>query len=97
MRGLRIYLADGTYTGTVTMSSDSSKISAIRVTRENISNYENELGGPGVYLLLVGSNVIYVGQTGLDTIQKRIQNTHSGNIDSLWHTVSVFHWRTDEG
>ena len=47
MRGLRIYLADGTYNGTVTMSSDSSKISAIRVTRENISNYENELGGPG--------------------------------------------------
>ncbi|SDA58342.1 protein of unknown function [Dialister histaminiformans] len=90
MRGLRIYLADGTYNGTVTMSSDSSKISAIRVTRENISNYENELGGPGVYLLLVGSNAIYVGQTGLDTIQKRIQNTHSGDIDSLWHTVLGF-------
>ena len=90
MRGLRIYLADGTYNGTVTMSSDSSKISAIRVTRENISNYENELGGPGVYLLLIGSNAVYVGQTGLDTIQKRIQNTHSGDIDSLWHTVLGF-------
>ena len=90
MRGLRIYLADGTYNGTVTMSSDSSKISAIRVTRENISNYENELDGAGVYMLLVGSNAVYVGQTGLDTIQKRIQNTHSGNIDSSWHTVLGF-------
>lgn len=71
MRGLRIYLADGTYNGTVTMSSDSSKISAIRVTRENISNYENELDGAGLYMLLVGSNAVYVGQTGLDTIQKK--------------------------
>lgn len=71
MRGLRIYLADGTYNGTVTMSSDSSKISAIRVTRENMSNYENELDGAGVYMLLVGSNAVYVGQTGLDTIQKK--------------------------
>lgn len=34
MRGLKIYLADGTYNGTVTMSSDSSKISAIRVAKE---------------------------------------------------------------
>ena len=90
MRGLKIYLADGTYNGTVTMSSDSSKISAIRVAREKIRDYDNELGGPGVYLLLVGSDAVYVGQTGLDTIQKRIQNTHSGEIDSLWHTVLGF-------
>lgn len=71
MRGLKIYLADGTYNGTVTMSSDSSKISAIRVAREKIRDYDNELGGPGVYLLLVGSDAVYVGQTGLDTIQKK--------------------------
>lgn len=90
MRGLKIYLADGTYNGTVTMSSDSSKISAIRVAKEKIRDYDNELGGPGVYLLLVGSDAVYVGQTGLDTIQKRIQNTHSGEIDSLWHTVLGF-------
>lgn len=90
MRSLKIYLADGTYNGTVTMSSDSSKISAIRVAREKIRDYDNELGGPGVYLLLVGSDAVYVGQTGLDTIQKRIQNTHSGDIDLLWHTVLGF-------
>lgn len=90
MRGLKIYLADGTYDGTVTMSSDSSKISAIRVAKENIQDYENELDGPGIYLLLVDLDAVYVGQTGLDTIQRRILNTHSGNIDSLWHTVLGF-------
>ena len=42
------------------------------------------------YLLLVGSDAVYVGQTGLDTIQKRIQNTHSGDIDSLWHTCLLY-------
>ncbi|OBZ32363.1 DUF4357 domain-containing protein [Megasphaera sp. DISK 18] len=87
MRGLKIYLADGTYEGTVTMSSDSSKISVIKVKKENIKDYENELNGPGIYLLLVASEAVYVGQTGLDTIQRRILNTHSGDIDSSWHTV----------
>lgn len=90
MRGLKIYLADGTYNGTVTMSSDSSKISAIRVAKENIQDYENELDGPGIYLLLVGSDAVYVGQTGLDTIQRRIMNTHSGDIDASWHTALGF-------
>ena len=90
MRGLKIYLADGTYNGTVTMSSDSSKISAIRVAKENIQDYENELDGPGVYFLLVGSDAVYVGQTGLDTIQRRIMSAHSGDIDSAWHTVLGF-------
>ncbi len=90
MHGLKIYLANGTYNGTVTMSSDSSKISAIRVARENIKDYENELDGPGIYLLLIGSESVYVGQTGLDTINKRIFKTHSGNIDASWHTVLGF-------
>ncbi len=31
MHGLKIYLADGTFKGTVTMSSDSSKFTAVRV------------------------------------------------------------------
>lgn len=90
MRGLKIYLADGTYDDTVTMSSDSSKISVIRVKKEHIKDYENELNGPGIYFLLVASDAVYVGQTGLDTIQRRILNTHSGDIDSSWHTVLGF-------
>lgn len=81
-----LFSRDGTYDGTVTMSSDSSKISAIRVAKENIQDYKNELNGPGIYLLLVGSDAVYVGQTGLDTIQRRLLNTYSGNIDSLWCT-----------
>lgn len=90
MRGVKIYLSDGTYRGTVTMSSDSSKIAAIRVEKEKIQDYENELDGPGIYLLLSDTNSVYVGQTGLDTIKKRIMNTHSGDIDATWHTVFAF-------
>lgn len=52
MRGVKIYLADGTYDGIVTISSNSSKISAICVEKDKIPNYENELDGPGIYLLL---------------------------------------------
>lgn len=40
------------------MSSDSSKISVIKVKKENIQDYENELNGPGIYLLLVESDAV---------------------------------------
>ena len=90
MRGLKIYLANGTYDGTITMSSDTSKISVIRVERNNIRDYETELDGPGVYLLLMGKDEVYVGQTGFDTIKNRILNTHSRDIDSSWHSVLAF-------
>jgi hypothetical protein len=90
MRGLNIYLADGSYDGSITMRSDSSKISAIRVKKEDIPEYWADLDGPGIYMLLVGNDSVYVGQTGLDTIKKRILNTHSGDIDSIWHTVLAF-------
>lgn len=53
MQGLRIYLADGNYDGPVIVSSDSSKISAIRVAKENMHDYEKELSGLGIYLLCI--------------------------------------------
>lgn len=90
MRGLNIYMADGSYDGPVIMRSDSSKITAVRLQKEDIPEYETDLDGPGIYMLLVGNDSVYVGQTGLDTINKRIMNTHSGDIDSLWHTVLAF-------
>lgn len=61
MQGLRIYLADGNYDGPVIVSSDSSKISAIRVAKENMDTYEKELSGLGIYLLLFEEDSVYVG------------------------------------
>ena len=41
-------------------------------------------------MLLIGTDTVYVGQSGLSTIGKRIFNPHSGSIDSQWHTVVGF-------
>lgn len=90
MHGLKIYLADGTFKGTVTMSSDSSKFTAVRVSRKAMHEFDTELDGTGIYFLLVGTDTVYVGQTGLDTLQKRIVNKHSADIDKSWHTVLAF-------
>ena len=90
MKGINIYLADGDYNGPIIMSSTTSNFSAVRVEKTQVSQYATELDAPGVYLLLVDSGSVYVGQSGLDTVGKRIVNTHSGSIDSSWHTVVGF-------
>ncbi len=90
MNNLNLYLADGTYEGPIVMSSTASKFTAVRVKKMDVPSYENEFNMPGIYLLLIGNDSIYVGQSGLDTVRKRILNTHSGNIDSSWHTVLGF-------
>lgn len=90
MNGLTLYMADGTYTGPMVMSSTASKFTAVRVKRMELPTYTNELDGPGVYFLLVGNDSVYVGQSGLRTVGERIVNTHSGSIDSSWHTVVGF-------
>lgn len=90
MNGLNLYLADGTLGGPVIMTSASSFFNAVRVKRADIPNYANDLKYPGVYILLIGNNTVYVGQSGLSTVGKRILSPHSGNIDSQWHTVVGF-------
>lgn len=90
MKFLNVYLADGTYDGSITMSSSASKFTAIRVKKYEISQYINDLNLPGVYMLLIDDDTVYVGQSGLDSVGKRILNTHSGDIDSRWHTVIGF-------
>ena len=72
------------------MSSDSSKFTAVRVSRKAMHDFDTELDGTGIYFLLVGTDAVYVGQTGLDTLQKRILNKHSADIDKSWHTVLAF-------
>ena len=90
MKGLNIYLADEGYNGTIIMTSTASNFSAVRVERAQVPQYSMELDEPGIYLLLVDSGSVYVGQSGLDTVGKRIINAHSGSIDSSWHTVVGF-------
>ncbi len=90
MDKLNIYLADGTYEGSIIMTSTASKFLAVRVKREDAAMYANELDNPGVYMLLIGDDTVYVGQSGLDTIRGRIEKTHSGTIDESWHTVLGF-------
>ena len=90
MNSLNLYLADGTYEGPMVMSSTASKFTTVRVKKMDILMYANELDMPGIYFLLVGNDSVYVGQSGLDTVKKRIVNTHSGDIDSSWHTVLGF-------
>lgn len=90
MNGLNLYLADGTLGGPVIMTSATSFFNAVRVKRADIPNYTNDLNYLGVYMLLIGTDTVYVGQSGLSTIGKRIFNPHSGSIDSQWHTVVGF-------
>lgn len=90
MNRLSIYLADGTFDGPITMSSPASSFTAIRVKRDDMDLYVEDLNKPGIYFLLIGNDTVYVGQSGLDTIGKRALNTHSGSIDSTWHTLVAF-------
>ena len=90
MNRLSIYLADGNFDGPITMTSPASSFTAIRVRREDMDQYVEDLNKPGIYFLLIGNDTVYVGQSGLDTIGKRVVNTHSGSIDSSWHTLVAF-------
>ena len=53
MNRLSIYLADGTFDGPITMSSPASSFTAIRVKRDDMDQYVEDLNKPGIYLLLI--------------------------------------------
>ena len=89
MKGIEIYLADEDYEGAMIMKCSSSSCLTVRAEKQDVQQY-NELSAPGIYFLLIDSDSVYVGQSGLDTVAKRIMNTHSGTIDSSWHTVVAF-------
>ena len=89
MKGIEIYLADEDYNGAMILKCSSSSCLAVRAEKKDVVQY-NELNAPGIYFLLVDNDSVYVGQSGLDTVAKRIMNTHSGSIDSSWHTVVGF-------
>ena len=90
MDRLSIYLADGTFNGPVIMSSPASNFTAVRVSRDDMNQYSEDLKKPGIYLLLIEDDTIYVGQSGLDAIGRRALNPHTGTIDSVWHTLVAF-------
>ena len=90
MNSLNIFIENEKPESPVVMTSTASKFTAVRVKKMDVPKYSNELEMPGIYFLLIGDDSVYVGQSGLDTVRKRILNTHSGNIDSTWHTVIGF-------
>lgn len=90
MKEVKIRLLDASFDGAITMESSQSQFKAVRIDKSHVSVFATDLNHPGIYFLLIGSDTIYVGETGLDSIGKRIVNTHSGSIDSSWHTVVAF-------
>lgn len=90
MKEVKIHLLDASLDGAITMESSQSQFKAVRIDKSHVSVFATDLNHPGIYFLLIGSDTIYVGETGLDSIGKRIVNTHSGSIDSSWHTVVAF-------
>ena len=90
MKKVEIMLENGTFEGPVTMHSINSQFRATRISRTDVPDYSVDLEFPGIYMLLIGTDTVYVGQTAMNTIVKRIMSTHSGTIDSSWHTVLAF-------
>ena len=90
MKSVNLYFAENDIEGALSKSSNLSKISVIRLEKTKVNSDKEGLNGPGIYFLLIGTNKIYVGETGLDTLKKRILNKHTGDIDKLWHTVVGF-------
>ena len=90
MKRIQIMLESGTFEGPVTMHSIYSQFRVVRVRREDIKDYAVDMEYPGIYMLLIGTDTVYVGQTAMDTIMNRITNKHTGTIDASWHTVLAF-------
>ena len=91
MAGVNIYLEDCTYDGNITMElTGTPAFRALRVKRGDLKKYADFLDGRGIIMLLVGTDSLYVDQSGSETIYRRLENTHSGDIDSKWHTAAIF-------
>lgn len=90
MKAVNIFMADGSADGPLIISSTMSKFTAVRVSKADAKKYDKELDQAGIYFLLVGNDSVYVGESGLETVEKRIFKPHSGKIDSSWHTVIGF-------
>ena len=90
MTGIQIILEDGTYDGNITMDlTSSASFRAARVKRDDVDKNPDYFDGKGIYLLLIGNNTVYVGQTN-KTIDPRIFERHRNNIHKIWDTVIAF-------
>lgn len=90
MKSVNLYFAENDIEGALSISSNLSKIMLTRLEKAKVAFDQDGLNGSGIYFLLIGTNKRYVGETGLDTLKKRILNKHTGDIDKLWHTVVGF-------
>ena len=90
MNGLHIYLKNGNFQGPVTMRAKNASFRVTRVSRKDVPKYSVDMEYPGLYMRLIDKDTVYVGQTSMNTIAKRIMSTHTGTIDASWHTVLAF-------
>lgn len=89
MKPLTVYFVGGDWNGDVMMSSNNSKITAVRAARNTIANYNNELNCPGIYMLFLGQGNVYVGQTNGECLY-RVFASHTNSIERDWQSALVF-------
>ena len=89
MRHIEIILESGTFEGAVTMRSMYSQFRATRVSKADLSDYAVDLDYPGLYMLLIGTDTVYVGQTAMNTILFSL----SAVLTLLSAPMSFFTWR----
>ena len=84
---LTIYSSSPKFDGVITIDS-SSKISATKVNRAEISVCSQRLNKAGVYMLFI-NDAVYVGQSS-SSVKNRIFNVHSNGIEKDWQFVIAF-------
>ena len=88
MENLSVFSASPNFDGVITIDS-SSKISATKVCRADVSGVSTRLSKPGIYMLFINRDSVYVGQSS-SSIKNRIFSPHSGGIENEWQSVVAF-------
>lgn len=89
MSSLEVYLEDGTFNGALRIKGVSRKFVAVRVKRSQRVLFERELNSPGIYILKLGREKIYVGQTN-KSVYNRSMESHTDAIQNEWDDIFSF-------
>ena len=94
MRHFEIILETGTFEGPVTMRSINSQFRATRCSRAALADYAVDLNYPGIYMLLIGTDTVYVGQTAMNLFQSQ---TCAGQFFNGTSFDGNGNWKTKDG
>lgn len=87
MKNVQIELAEGTFDDVVHITSPS-KFSAWRIPKSSYKKYKLELSANGVYIYIIDTTTIYVGQSS--NLSERGTGSHTEDIHKFWHTIVAF-------